>query len=664
MWGARLLGSFGAVAALCLVAASAALLAASFDVGDAVYAGVAALLSLPALGLGWLILRQVPDNVVGSLLCLLGLLPNVLAFASAYSSVVQRRPGLLPVSDLLVTLGPGDWMWLYVPPALLLLYFPTGRLLSSRWRAVVVALLGVPIAFDLLVAVIPDPFPAPFAGRRRVFGLANGAALIGARGAAFALIVVLMGLLIASAVSLVLRYRRSADVVERAQLRWFAVAALAVPAALALCWLSYLTTRQANLVLLGLAVVWVAVPTATGIAILRHDLYDVNLIVSVAVTYLAISAALIMVYGLASVGAAWLVHEPSPLLAVAVTAICAVALSPIRRRLQRGVDRRLYPTRQRALFAVADLLSRTHAGTARPEQLEDVLRRSLSEPDLRVAYLLPGQHQLMGLDGRPIVTDPLDPANPTPVSLNGHQIGAILGGKRTSPPLLRQVARAAALLVEVTRLRLEVATALTEVETSRRRLQTAGYAERQRLERDLHDGAQQRLVSLGLALRLAQRHLTESRADLHGLLEHTVAELGTAVAELRQLGHGLRPSCLDDGLGPALATLTTATPVPISIDVRAGDLPDTVATTAYFLVAEAVANAVKYADPHQISVSVQQAESQLTVQVCDDGRGGADPRGSGLSGMVDRVAAAGGLISIRSPQHQGTTVEAVLPCAS
>jgi signal transduction histidine kinase len=668
MSGARLLGSFATVVALSLMAASTALMVASFGVGDAVYAAVAGLVSLPALGLGWLILRQVPDNLVGSLLCLLGLLPNTLAFASAYSSVVERRPGLLPVSDLLVTLGPGDWMWLYVPPALLLLYFPTGRLLSRRWRAVVAALLAVPVAFEVLAAVVPDPFPVPFSNRRHVFGIATGDTLVAVRVAAVALILVWMGLLIASAVSLVLRYRRSDRPVERAQLRWFAVAALSVPAALAFCWLSYLITQQAALVMLGFAIVWIAVPTVTAIAILRHDLYDVNLLASAAVTYLAITAALIVVYGLASMGAAWLVHEPSPLLAAAVTAICAVGFSPVRRRLQRIVDRRLYPSRQRALSAVEDLLARTHAGTARPEELEEVLRRSLDEPELRVGYRLPGQQRLVGVDGQPVFGPTVDPAAPepaaTPVSLGGQQIGALLGGTRTSPPLLKQVGHAAALVVEMARLRLEVATALTEAETSRRRLQTAEYVERQRLERDLHDGAQQRLVSLGLALRLAQRHLTESRADLHGLLDHTVAEIGTAVAELRQLGHGLRPSCLDDGLGPALATLTTAAPVPITIDVRADDLPDDIATTAYFVVAEAVANAVKHADPQQIGVSVQQAQSMLTVQVRDDGCGGADPRGSGLSGMADRVAAAGGRVTVRSPRHLGTTVEAVLPCAS
>lgn len=667
MRGPWLLGSVATAAALSLMASSAALLGTSFDVSNAVYAGVAGLLSLPAVVLGWLILRQIPDNLVGSLLCLLAVVPNVLAFTAVYSGVAQRRPGMLPIVDLLVTLGPGDWMWLYVPAALLLLFFPTGRLLSSRWRAVVAALLTVPAAFDVLAALVPDPAPATFSGHRHVFGVVRGHALVAVQIAGFGLIAAWMGLLVASAVSLVLRYRRSRRSVERAQLRWFAVAALALPVALALCWVSYLVLRSPALVLVGFALVWILVPVATAIAILRHDLYDVNLLLSVAATYFAVTAALLVVYGLASMVMAWLVDEPSPLLAVAVTLICAVALSPARRRLQRLVDRRLNPSRQRALLAVEDLLARTHAGTGRPEQLEEVLRRALDEPDLRVGYLLPGRHDLVGVDGQQMSVDGSGAAGAAfsvPVRLGGQQIGALVGALHTSLPLLRRVAVAASLVVEVTRLRLEVATALTEVETSRRRLQTAGYAERQRLERDLHDGAQQRLVSLGLALRLAQRHLDESRADLHGLLETTVAEIGTAVAELRQLGHGLRPSCLDDGLGAALATLSTVSPVPITLEVRAGELPDDVATTAYFVVAEAVTNAVKHADPHRIGVTVERSDMWLTVQVRDDGSGGADPLGNGLSGMADRVAAAGGRICVRSPRRAGTTVEAVLPCGS
>jgi signal transduction histidine kinase len=152
---------------------------------------------------------------------------------------------------------------------------------------------------------------------------------------------------------------------------------------------------------------------------------------------------------------------------------------------------------------------------------------------------------------------------------------------------------------------------------------------------------------------------------MNGLLDQGVAELGTAVAELRQLAHGLRPSSLDDGLGPALAALTSTMPVRVELDVRAGSLPDDVSTTAYYVASEAIANASKHAGAATIGLRVAREGGGLRVEVADDGIGGAVPRtGSGLAGLADRVAAAGGVLRVHSPVGSGTVVEAVLPCAS
>jgi signal transduction histidine kinase len=227
------------------------------------------------------------------------------------------------------------------------------------------------------------------------------------------------------------------------------------------------------------------------------------------------------------------------------------------------------------------------------------------------------------------------------------------------------VAEAAALLVEMGRLRLEVSQALLEVEASRARLLRAGYEERRRLELDLHDGAQQRLVSLGMALRLAQRHLGEESVDLDEVLDGAVAEIGTAVSELRQIAHGLRPSSLDDGLTAALENLTRNTPLPVVLDLHAEDLPDHVSTTAYYVASEAVANTVKHARAGAIAMSVHRGDGTVRIKVSDDGRGGATIRpGSGLAGLRDRVGALGGTLGIRSPAGAGTIVEAVIPCES
>ncbi|MGV9534848.1 histidine kinase [Streptosporangium sandarakinum] len=232
----------------------------------------------------------------------------------------------------------------------------------------------------------------------------------------------------------------------------------------------------------------------------------------------------------------------------AAAAVCAAALSPLRVRLQRWVDRRFYPDRQAVLTAIEELRDRTHAGQAQPEELETALRTALRDPALRVGYRLPGTSRLVDATGAPV--DPGD-ALVAQVRLGGHDIGAIVRGSAGSRELLREAASAGALLIEVVRLRIEVSRALGEAEASRTRLLHAGYEERRRLERDLHDGAQQRLVSLGMAIRLAQRHLLDGTVHVDDLLDRWVAELAVAVTELRQIAHGLRPSSLDDGPGGA-----------------------------------------------------------------------------------------------------------------
>jgi signal transduction histidine kinase len=301
-----------------------------------------------------------------------------------------------------------------------------------------------------------------------------------------------------------------------------------------------------------------------------------------------------------------------------------------------------------------------HTQGAQPEELESVLRVALRDPQLRVGMLVPGTPGFVDASGVPVPDNGL-----VPVTLGGLQIGVLSGSDVTGAGVLRVVASACASLVEVTRLRAELAGALREVEASRTRLVQVGDAERRRLERDLHDGAQQRLVSLGMALRLAQRRLPQGGVDVNELLDQGVAELATAIAELRQIAHGLRPTSLDDGLHAALSALTGKLPIPVHLDVVPDPLDDDVATTAYFVAAEAITNAAKYANASAINVRVTQCSTGVEVRVQDDGIGGAAARtGSGLAGLADRVAAIGGSLLMTSPAGAGTTIEAVLPCGS
>jgi signal transduction histidine kinase len=478
---------------------------------------------------------------------------------------------------------------------------------------------------------------------------------------AFVADLTLLALLIVCAASLVIRFRR-ADERQRRQLKWLALAGVGVPGFIVVCLGEVVVFGRAEWGSLAIAMaIGLGVPLVAAIAILRHDLYDVDKALAITVGYGLASAVLLGIFACASFAGGVLLGRDSTVAAAAATAISAVALSPLRRGLQRRVDRRLYPLRAAALSAIDDLQRAIHAGEARPEQLAERLRQALRDPGLRVGYRIPGGAGLVDEAAAPV-----DPTGSAAVVIGGQAIGALLPGSRSlSADLLREVAAASATLVEVVRLRLEVTEALRAVEASRARLVHAGNEERRRLERDLHDGAQQRLVSLGMALRVAQRHLDDGTTDVHGLIDQAVAELGTAVVELRQIAHGLRPSSLDDGLHAALAALTQHLPIPVVLEVQPEPLPDDVATTVYYVTSEAIANAVKHADATRIDVRIARCNGHLEVRITDDGRGGASlAAGTGLAGLNDRVHAIGGALALHSDDGRGTTIEALVPCAS
>ena len=233
--------------------------------------------------------------------------------------------------------------------------------------------------------------------------------------------------------------------------------------------------------------------------------------------------------------------------------------------------------------------------------------------------------------------------------------------------LLRsRVSQAAALEEENVRLDAELQAKVEELTASRQRLVDAEFRGRRQLERDLHDGAQQRLVSLALGLRLARSKLPDDPVAAQELLESAAAELDTALAELRELARGIHPAVLSDrGLDAALDSLASRAPLPVQIgEVPSEPLPDQVESAAYFVVAEALTNVAKYAQASQATVHVRQANGRVLVEVSDDGIGGADPaRGTGLRGLADRVAALDGLLAVQSEPGRGTTVSARIPCA-
>jgi signal transduction histidine kinase len=353
-------------------------------------------------------------------------------------------------------------------------------------------------------------------------------------------------------------------------------------------------------------------------------------------------------------------------LAAALAAAATALFRPLRGRAQAIVDRRFDRERYDGLRRMRAFEVEVREGRAEAEQVGALIASVLGDSSSELLFLLPASGRYVdrgGSERRP----PADPARVTPIELHGEAIASFVhrAELRERPFLLRSVLEAGALTVELARLRMELRVQLAEVEQSRARILQAGYEERRRLERDLHDGAQQRLISLGITLRRIERSLPAEARVLRPALDQAVDEIGRALTDLRTLASGIRPARLDEGLAAALEDLARSTPVPVEVDVPDERLPAEIEAAAYFTVCEAVTNAVKHAAADRIWVRARRRDDRLSLSIGDDGIGGATPRpGSGLSGLADRVAAHHGRLSVDSPRGGGTTVEVELPCGS
>ena len=280
---------------------------------------------------------------------------------------------------------------------------------------------------------------------------------------------------------------------------------------------------------------------------------------------------------------------------------------------------------------------------------------ALADPDVTVAFRRPETGTYADRNGHPFTL----PDDGRERSVIGRDLGVLLHAP-TSPDLLRGVLDAVAVPVELAQLRVELRLQLAEVESSRARIAQAGYEERRRLERDLHDGAQQRLVTLGIVLRRLQRSLPREAQMLVPALDAAVDEVAASIADLRTIAAGVRPPRLDEGLAAALADLARGAAVPVDLDATPDRAPPEVEATAYFVACEALTNAVKHASPTRVAVSTSRDRGVLRLTIFDDGIGGAHR----LPGLHDRVAAQGGTLAVNSPPGEGTRIEVQLPCGS
>jgi signal transduction histidine kinase len=631
--------------------------------------------------IGWLLLA------VGTTFVIVGLSDEYLQFVEATGRVSDRMvPFVALVTSIL-------WAPMLAIVALIVLLFPTGRVPGRRWRplpwiiggGIAIFLLGsilAPGALDADETGVPRPIENPF-GVDALAGVAPAARDVAS--------IVILLCIAPAIVGLIVRYRRSRGE-ERQQIRWLAyvigaVAALAVVqiALTVFADLSDETFAMAALFLVSFALLGLGVPIATGVAVLRYRLYDLDLVVKKTVVF---GVLVVLVMG-ASLLAAFVA---STLLTVVVpdrtnavgVGMFLVGLSvwPLWRLARRIADRLVYggrATPYEVLTEFGERVGETYSS-------EDVLPRMAQLLAQATGATVATVWLRVGGELRPAATWPPDAGTVPPARFDdasddvaevlgedavavrhqGELLGALSVRMPASDPIgagrqriVRDLAAQAGLVLRNVRL-------IEELRESRRRIVAAQDDRAKRLERNIHDGAQQQLVALAVKARIAGGMVSTDRGKAEALLGEIQRELTEALEDLRDLARGIYPPLLADrGLAAALAAQARKSPVPVVVDADgAGRFPREIEATVYFSVLEALQNVSKYADATTASVRLAVGDGRLRFEVVDDGHG-FDPAttgyGSGLQGIADRFAALGGSVEVASAPGRGTKVVGEVP---
>jgi signal transduction histidine kinase len=646
------------------------------DVGTwSLLTGLDIAVSIPVPILGALIASRRPRNAIGWVYLGHIFLFALVAFGQMYAvHALLVDPGVLPGGRFMAWLSASLFPIAICLLPLLFLLFPTGHLPSSRWRPVawltgLVLMCLTAGSITLATRIWSDPFVGFESAVRGLPGTVLPVFIIAVLG--FPLTLVL------SAVSVVVRFRRSSGD-ERQQLKWFAAAATLVAASIAVGFFSQAIAASAA-VTLSLSFLDVAI----AIAVLKYRLYDIDLIIGKTIVYGLLAAFITIVYVVLVVviGAFIGVTEGLSLLA---TAIVAVAFQPIRQRAQRIANRLVYGKRAtpyEVLSEFSEHVGETYSG-------EDVLQRMVrllaegTGATTTVVWLR------IDSELRPAATWPSDGQSPASRALFGgdlpafadatlalpvrHQ-GEILGALTlTKPPnetvspveqkLVNDLAAQAGLVLRNSRL-------IEDLRASRQRLVAAQDEERRRLERNLHDGAQQQLVALTVQARVAESLAGKDPTRERELLRQVQKGAQDALENLRDLARGIYPPLLaDQGLPAALEAQARNVLMPMSIDSDGiGRYPQEIEAAVYFCTLEALQNAVKYAKRGEVVVRLREEGGELVFSVKDDGEGfeeATTPLGSGLRNMSDRLAAVGGSLDVWSQPGGGTTVSGRIPIPS
>jgi signal transduction histidine kinase len=622
---------------------------------------------------GTLILRRHPGHAVGSLAVVGGLCTSLAVFAGAYAAYSVTHGYALPATGLAIWLR--GWIW-YPGFALLFVLlpalFPDGRLPSPRWRAMVWV-----VATGILAQVVWVSLSQLMFG----FPLVDGPWPVA--GWLFNLLTTVSGVLplvlFAAVAALAVRFQRSRGG-ARQQMKWF-LAAVGLQAALwaaslAAIPLTHLAPYQEPYFEILIPLALMMLPLAIGVAILRHRLYDIDIVISRGLAYAGLAAFITIAYLLVVVGIGLAIGtggRPNLPLTVVAIALVAVLIQPLRVRLQRLANRLVYGSTADPYAVLAQLSRTPTAGDVDNAlaQIAQAVAGGTGSRRARVRLLLPGGQARTA-------TWPSDATGSFgqtfAVNHGGETVGEIEAEASGDQGLTEALTGQAGLALRTLRLSAELDARLAQLEAqaeelaaSRTRLVQAQDAERRRLERDLHDGIQQELVVLIAKARLARNQLdrdptlaAETLAELQGSAQH-------ALADLRSLARGIHPAVLSSrGLVEAIGAMAARMPVGVRVDadpaIREVRYAPEIEGAAYFVVAEGLANVLKHSGASEATVTITASESSLRVAIADDGHG-FDPgavQESGLRGLRDRVEALGGHVEVDS-HRSGTRLHASLP---